>query len=157
MAKPMNPDRKYERPLGATDGSPLVVLTADISDFLHRNLEVGPDGRPSYDKVVQQIKTCKAHGQIVTGVSYDVLKRIYENDGACTADNTADAILISQGATDSLGKDIPLYRNPFIPEWKYFEQMKKRLRKGWQDELDGPWNEKEQVDYIKSFPRILPL
>jgi hypothetical protein len=144
------------KPLGATDGCPLVVQTRDLAVFLRRHLSTGRNGQPVYDKVVMQIKTCKEHGQIHTGVSYEVLKRINLEANIATADNVAEAILISQGASDQLGKDIPLYRNPYLTETKYITVMKKRLKQGWIEDLDGPLDEEELLAYVESFPEITP-
>lgn len=144
------------KPLGATDGCPLVVETADLARFLRRHLEKGGNGKLLYEKLATQIKTCKEHGQILTGVAFNTIKRIDREEVVCTADNCAEAILLSQGASDYLGKDIPLYRNPFLPEWQYIDYMRKRLRKNWNEELDGPWDEQEQMSYIRSFPSITP-
>lgn len=106
--------------------------------------------------MVTEIKTCKEHGVTLTAVSNAVMKQISQEKGFVTADNIAESILISQGEADQLGKDIPLYRNPFMEKKQYISTMKKRLRHSWEDEVDGVWDEKEQLDYILSFPSITP-
>jgi hypothetical protein len=139
------------RPLGATDGCPLVVSTTDLARFLNRRLE-----SKAIDRIVIDIKNCKERGAILTSVSNDVVKKISQEKLFVTADNTAEAILLSQGEADQLGKDIPLYRNPFIQEKTYISSMKKRLNQGWDEETDGDWDENTQLDYILSFPEITP-
>lgn len=135
------------RPLGATDVCPLVVSTEDLARYLNRRLET-----VSADSIVNKIKTLKELGVVLTAVSADVLKRIIAGKNVATADNAAESILISQGANELLGSEqIPLYRNPFMDNKTYLKTMKNRLRQGWDDEVDGEWNEKEQLQYILSF------
>jgi hypothetical protein len=143
---------RSERPLGATDPCPLVVSTKDLARFVNHRLTNGG----AADRIVQQIKTCKERGVTLTVVSNDTLKKIYTEQGIATADNAAEAILLSQGASDQLGKEIPLYRNPFMETKTYISTMKKRLHQGWDDEIDGKWDDKFQMEYILSFPSITP-
>ena len=145
-----------EGPIGTKGKPPLVVLTADLKQFLSTRLEFTSTGVPTYEKVVRRIKACKETGQILTGVSYDILKRIYREENFVTAEKIADAILISEGGNGMLGNDIPLYRNPFIPEKQFVDSMRTELRKGWNEDLDGSWNNDEQLEYITSFPSITP-
>lgn len=142
---------RSEKPLGATDQCLLAVSTKDLARFVNRRLET-----VTVERIVQQIKLCKELGQSLTTVTNDVLKKIITEKGIVTADNIAEVILLSQGAQDRLGKEIPLYRNPYIERKTYVSSMKKRLRQGWDDEVDGVWDEKEQLDYILSFPSITP-
>lgn len=145
------------RPIGAIDASPLVVKTADLAAFLHRNLEIEPNGKPNYLQMVERIKACKANGQVVFGVSYEVLKRIYEEEAVATAESCADEILTASNGTDLLGKDIPLYRNPGMTDEKYVSIMKQRLQTTWEDEagtLRYDWDEGVDMAFIESFEKI---
>lgn len=151
MARQTNPNT----PIGTTGMPPLVVRTADMARFLRRHLPLTARG-PNYSRMVQRIKGCKENGQHMTSVSAETLRDIYTEVRFVTADNTAEAILVAENGTDLLGKDIPLYRNPYLPTWKYVDFMKKALRKGWNIELDGLWDEDAQLAYIESFPSITP-
>jgi hypothetical protein len=143
---------RSERPLGATDPCPLVVSTKDLARFVNDRLSNGG----AADRIVQQIKLCKERGSTLTVVSNETLKKIYTEQGLVTADNAAEAILLSQGASDQFGKEIPLYRNPVMDKKTYVSTMKKRLHQGWNDEIDGEWDNDSQLEYILSFPSITP-
>lgn len=145
-----------EKPIGATDTSPLVVSTGDIARFVENHLEIGQKGKLVFNGMVERIRMLKERGQIIHGVSYETLKRITEFDGVCVSDNCAEAILLAYNKTGLLGEEIPLYRNPALSEDKFVEIMKKWLKKNWDQLLDGEWDEKEQRAYIESYPE-LPL
>jgi hypothetical protein len=138
--------KTYTRAIGTTDETPLVVKTADLARFLHRHIPLGQTNRPNYEMMVERIKALKESGRVIHGVSYEVLKRIYEEAAPVTADTCADEILVACGATDELGKDIPLYRNPGMNDSKYRSTMK--------DRLQDDWNEEEDLEYIESFPKM---
>jgi len=135
------------RPIGAVDECPLVVKTADLAVLVNKHLETNAKGRPLYESLVRRIKTCKERGQIVHGVSYEVLKRIVEEDALTTSDTCADEILIATGEYDLLGKEITLYRNPAMDDDKYEKIMKARLQ-------DEDWVEEVDTEYIESFPKL---
>lgn len=135
------------RPIGATDSSPLVVLTTDISRFVKGHLEVLNNSTPNYDKMVQRIRAAKEAGQLIHGVSYEVLKKIYDEAAPITAQSCADEILTTHGEQDRLGKDIPIYRNPMMSDEKYLSVMRQRL-------ADDDWDEEQDETFIKSFPKV---
>lgn len=143
-----------EKPIGATDTAPLVVSTSDIARFVVDHLEVGQKGKLVYNGMVERIRMLRERGQILHGVSYETLKRITDFDGVCVADNCAEAILLAYNKAGLLGEEIPLYRNPALPEDKYFETMKKWLKRNWDQLLDGEWEERELLAYIESYPEM---
>lgn len=141
------------RPIGAIDDSPLIVKTVDLARFVRPRLGVNANGSPTYEKMIRQIKNCKARGQIIHGMSYEVLKRIIEENAVTTSDTCADELLIACDIHDVLGKDVPLFRNPNLTTAKYVRLMKDRLQ-------DEEWNEEIDMEFIKSFPELeqdLPL
>lgn len=146
------------KPIGATQKAPLVVKTEDIAGFVRNHITVTGKGKPEFQPMLTQIEMAKENGQIVNGVSYDILKRIYREDAFLTSEVVSEEILVSFGSGMMLGREIPVYRNPEMSDGEFHAQMKMRLTEEGETDPDLTWNKERDTAFIESFPKLeMPL